>query len=208
MTAKALLIHPIPVVILIAVVGLSALSSRSEAPPSAVRADTTLAVPFTAQEPDVQVHGASPDLHTRLTEALDRFSTAGLTLPALDITFHDGLAGCEGHPGLFRTVEGVSDIEICNPTNHIMLHELAHSWVATHTTQGTKDAFIQYWGLATWNDQDAEWNDRANERSAEAIAFALGHVPAQVSPSLADYLCAYTLLTGESPAAEVECASG
>jgi len=199
MKAKALS-SLIPVLILIAAMGSSPLESGPVPRSVAVPSDRAPSVTLIAQEPGaVVVHGAASDLRARLKSALDRFATAGLTLPPLDITFHNGRAGCGGHPGLFEVAEGVSDIEVCNPTNHIVLHELAHAWVARNVNQATKEALTQYWGLATWNDQEVDWGLRANERAADAIAFALGDLPKHPEPSLVEFLCSYSLVTGHAP---------
>lgn len=141
------------------------------------------------------VSGASPELERRTQDALERFASAGLTLPPLDIAFHDGNWGCDGHRGLFRSVGGVADIEICTTTRHVILHELAHAWVAEHIDPETRAALTAYWSLETWNDQEVERGLRANERAADAVAFGLGDLPTSLTQSLVDYLCGYTLLT-------------
>ncbi|NNL71681.1 MAG: hypothetical protein HKO70_17165, partial [Acidimicrobiia bacterium] len=119
-------------------------------------------------------------------------------LPPLDIAFHDHRSGCDGHPGLFRLVDGVADIEVCDWTDHTILHELGHAWVASHVDDEIRAALVAYWGLETWNDQTVSWGLRANERAAESIALALSPLPPRIAPVLIDHLCAYSLLTENS----------
>lgn len=148
-------------------------------------------------EPSVTVHRANPVLEQRLDWALGRFTHAGLELPPLDVTFHDGAASCDGHRGLYRLVDGIADIEICTTTDHVILHEIAHAWVETNLNADHRSIWMDYWGLDTWNRQDIDWSLRGNEKAADAIAYALGRIPSDPADSLLKYLCGYQLLTGD-----------
>lgn len=147
--------------------------------------------------PQVSLHGATPDQQDRIEWALEEFEAANLALPGLDITFHDTRAGCDDNTGLVRSVDGVADIEICMPTRHIILHELAHAWAWQAVSDETRAAFTEYWGLNTWNDHNADWKARATEKAADTIAFTLSGPPANPSATLQLFFCAYPLLTGD-----------
>ncbi len=157
-------------------------------------------------KPGLVVNQADTVLTERLDWALGRFSDVGLQLPPLDVTFHNSAHGCEGHTGLYRSIAGIADIEICMPTEHIVLHELAHAWVETILDDDRRSIWMDYWGLDTWNRQDVDWSRRGNEKAADAIAYALGRIPANPHDSLLEYLCGYPLLTGNPlPGAAAEC---
>ena len=131
-----------------------------------------------------------------LSNALESFAHTDLALPPLEITFHEGRAGCEGHPGLFRIVGGVADIEVGVPTKYLLLHELGHAWIAHNVDDKTRSLLVEYWSLPTWNDQSIDWEKAANERAADSIAFVLADLSPYVAQTQVDYLCAYKLLTG------------
>ncbi|MDH5504448.1 MAG: hypothetical protein OEY98_10530, partial [Acidimicrobiia bacterium] len=132
----------------------------------------------------VALHDATPELTERVEWALGRFEAAGLALPPLDITFHATVNGCHGHTGYFQLEAGIADIEVCMPTRHIILHELAHAWAAVTLTSATRADLLRYWELDNWNDQGVEWNLRAGERVADTIAFALNSIPSDPQASL------------------------
>jgi hypothetical protein len=149
-----------------------------------------------AQPPTVALHDATPELMERVEWALNRFAAAGLVLPPLDITFHVTGASCHGYTGYFEVNSGVADIEVCMPTRHIILHELAHAWAAVTVSDANRAEVLGYWGLETWNDQDVEWSLRGSEKAADTIAFALNDIPSHPRDALLEYLCGYRLLTG------------
>lgn len=150
-----------------------------------------------SEPPALALHDTTPELTERVKWALDRFEAADLALPPLEITFHATANGCHGHTGYFQLDSGVADIEVCMPTRHIILHELAHAWAAVAVSDTTRAEVLRYWELDNWNDQAANWNLRAGERAADTIAFALNGIPSDPQDSLRKYLCGYPLLTGQ-----------
>lgn len=202
MKAKALLTPPIAAMLIIATV-----TATSAVPVDIANAPVeTGATALDSDEAAVQLINATPAQAAQVADAQRRFLSAGLVLPPLQISFHDGAHGCLGHRGLFEMVDATAHIDICDPTNHIIRHELAHAWVGTHVDDTIRAEQIRYWGLATWNDQDSKWNLRANERAADAIAFALDDPPQGLTTSLVNYLCAFELLTGlEHPGLDQDC---
>ena len=159
--------------------------------------------------PTVALHDATPELAARVEWALGRFAAAGLHLPPLDISFHESGGGCHGHPGYFRNVSGLAVIDVCMPTKHMILHELAHAWAFWAVSAETQVEFLRHWDLSTWNADDVEWGERGGEKAADTIAFALGDLPSNPRDNLLGYLCSYTLLTAkelpDSDLAELQC---
>lgn len=153
-------------------------------------------------DPLVAFHGASPELVDRFEIAYERFVQAGLSLPELDVTFHDSGNGCGGNVGLHRTEAGVAYLDLCVPTNHLILHELAHAWETSFASEASRVAFLEYWDLQYWRNSEVEWHDRGAERAADAIAFALSAVVSDPAESLIKVVCGYPVITGMSlPAA-------
>lgn len=143
----------------------------------------------------------SPIAPTVLAERLDwamaRFDAANLDLPPVKVSFHTDLSPCDGHRGLFRGLAGTAQIDVCDPTRHIILHELAHAWLAYTIGDPTKVALLEYWELKTWSDPSVMWTERGSEKAATALAFSLDDLPAEPSYSLLRYLCSYELITGK-----------
>ena len=134
--------------------------------------------------------------HAVLEWALDRFEEAGLELPPFVMTFHDGAGPCHGNTGWYQQRGGVAHIEICSPTNHIILHELAHAWEGASVSQDVRDDFASHWSVDNWNDHEAAWADRGTERAADTIAYVLAGVPDEPTDQLMRFVCGYSLLTG------------
>ena len=154
--------------------------------------------------PSVVIHGATTEQRDRVAWALKRFEDENLPLPALDISFHKTRSGCNDNTGLVRSVEGVADIEICMPTKHILLHELAHAWAWGAVSKETRAVFAEYWELETWNDHAVDWKKRATEKAADTVAFALSDPPTHHSPTLQRFFCGYPHLVGQPLPFEAE----
>lgn len=148
--------------------------------------------------PSVEIHNADDIQMSQVAWALDRFEQAALTLPAIELTFHDGAGPCHGHPGLYRRRGQVAHIEICSPTNHTILHELAHAWEGASVSQAARDQFADHWGVDNWNDHSVPWADRGTERAADTVAFVLEGLPERPTAQLLRFVCGYSLLTGKS----------
>lgn len=145
--------------------------------------------------PAVVIRDANEVQLEQVAWALDRFEEAGLQLPPIELTFHDGAGPCEGHPGYYRPGE-VARIDICSSTNHVILHELAHAWEGASVTAEVRNRFADHWDVDNWNDHSAAWHERGIERAADTIAFVLDGVPDHPSDTLLGFVCSYTLLTG------------
>jgi hypothetical protein len=156
--------------------------------------------------PTVVIRDANEAQLEQVAWALGRFEEAGLQLPPIELTFHDGAGPCEGHPGLYRPGD-VARIEICSSRNHVILHELAHAWEGASVTTEVRNRFADHWDLDNWNDHSAAWHERGIERAADTIAYVLDGVPAHPSDQLLQFVCSYTLLTGKrlSEDSSVQC---
>src|SRR5262245_39129448 len=62
------------------------------------------ATDVTLIRPNVEVTGATEQL-AMARWAVERFEIAGLDPPVVDIAFHQGLSGCDGHLGFARQGE-------------------------------------------------------------------------------------------------------
>ena len=159
--------------------------------------------------PALVVHGASPEHTELLSWATERFTEAGLDLPPLDVSFHNDESTCGGSHGSFREHHDVAIINICNPRDHIILHELAHAWVASEVGDEDRERFMHDLGLISWNDPDVAWSERGTERAANMISLVLDWDPSSISSADGlPRLCGYQTLTGQSltDAIPVNCA--
>lgn len=171
--------------------------------PNLVRQPVNVPAPVSA--PSTTSSLPIPAVAERLDWAMARFEAAGLDLPPVQVSFHSDLYACAGHRGLLRGFSDIALIDVCDPTRHVILHELAHAWLAYTIGSSTKAAVLEYWELETWSNSSVPWTDRGSEKAATALAFSLGNLPSDPSPSLLRYLCSYELITGRPfPQADVD----
>lgn len=109
-------------------------------------------------------------------EALDRLSALPGELPILEIRIHDE-SGCRGHSGLFRTGTEPWQIDICEVTPWVILHELGHAWTALQLNDHQRIALSARWGMESWHDPDTPWRLRGAEYAADTIAWGLLEEP-------------------------------
>ena len=180
---------------LLAVVG-SPISPES---PSAVdlgapESPSILAVQAVSQP---AVHDASLEQRERLNWAVGRFTDMGFALPALDVTFHNDRADCHGFNGTYQLEGEIAVINICVTKRHTILHELGHAWEARAVTDETREEFMRYRGLTSWNDEDVDWDERGIEQAAVTIAMVLKWQSGSTgNPEFVERLCSYEVLTG------------
>lgn len=131
------------------------------------------------------------------TWALERFEHAGLELPAVEVYLHTTNEGCGGHRGIFSP--GTLRIDVCVDEPGVVLHELAHAWAHVSLEQQTKDAYVLFRDLESWNDPDTPWMERGSEDAADTVAWALQEPPltgfSHDGPIARNHQ-AYLLLTG------------
>lgn len=57
---------------------------------------------------------------------------------------------------------------------------------------------MRYRGWASWNDQDANWDERGAEQAAVTIAMVLKWQSGSIdNPEFVERLCSYEILTGK-----------
>jgi hypothetical protein len=83
----------------------------------------------------------------------------------------------------------------------VVLHELAHAWLAERVGPAARTRFLDHTGLATWESRDVPWGERGAEWAAAIFAWALtdeAHPPHPdlVLPSCEERQELFTLLTG------------
>jgi len=129
-------------------------------------------------EPTISLVGGSPAEQAVVRRTTERFVSNGLALPDLVIRFHDDVAGCEGHRGLFRVVDTTAVIDLCFECEFLVLHELGHAWEHFNLDDTERRRFQQAVGATTWNSLDVPHNFRAIEIAADVIAYGLLSTPA------------------------------
>ena len=127
-------------------------------------------------DPWTTIIGATHPERTAVFEALDRFSALPGALPPLENRIHEE-GGCRGHSGLFRTGPERWQIDLCEVTPWVILHEMGHAWTALHLTDQQRREFSRRWGLESWHDPDTPWRLRGAEHAADTIAWGLLEEP-------------------------------
>jgi hypothetical protein len=147
--------------------------------------------------PLLTVHLASPAQLELLRWAVGRFTEIGFPLPPLDVTFHNDRGECRGFNGTHQLKGEVAVINICVSRRHTILHELGHAWEARAVTDETREEFMHYRGLTSWNDPDVDWDERGIEQAAVTLAMVLKWQSGSIdNPEFVKRLCSYEVLTG------------
>ncbi|MDJ0923747.1 MAG: hypothetical protein QNJ77_04220 [Acidimicrobiia bacterium] len=144
------------------------------------------------------IYGAGPEFTVVIEAAIDRFDTAGLTLPELRIYAHNNRDGCLGMDGLFNRDGTGTRVDLCTQVNYTLLHELAHAWEYHTMDDVTRHAYVEHTGLPTWADPESDWEDRGIEAAATAIAWGLLDIPIANTERFTDELYEFELLTGRT----------
>lgn len=177
-------------------------TATSTAPDGTPRRMPTPALAETTEpalpDPHVPIVNSDDEALVELAEwALERYETAGLELPALDIFFHPDREPCKENRGIFNG--DLMRVDVCVDEPLVILHELAHAWTHVHIEPVEEAAFVTAGGFESWNDPETAWSDRGMEDAAETIAWALLEHPIQMPTSggpIAERNAAYRLLTG------------
>ena len=149
--------------------------------------------------PDVSVIGASGEQQVAVDDAVARFRSVGLRLPAVEIRFHADKAECDGHLGLFQRGFTPWRVLVCSDLAFVLTHELAHAWEAANLDDDERERYVEARGMPTWDDHDADWNERGIEDAAFIVQQNLtAKDPNLDSPAWKERTAAYELLTGSS----------
>src|SRR5262245_29295787 len=87
-------------------------------------ADAAMQAPVASSAPSISFVGGSAERRQTVVQAADRYRSAGLQLPDLEIHFHDGKTGCRDMQGLFRPNGAAALIDLCYDGEFLALHEL------------------------------------------------------------------------------------
>jgi hypothetical protein len=160
--------------------------------------------PPSQPSPSFRLHEVTPAQEQIVRWAIGRFQSAGLTLPAVEVYFHDDPVRCRGNSGYYvwgrlDLCLGEKDTPYVRAT---IVHELAHAWLDLNVSDETRSKFQRVRGLTTWNDDRQPWGLRGCEQAAEVIAWFLGPgltplIPGH--PDEADLDAGYRVLTGRLP---------
>ena len=142
------------------------------------------------------IYGAEPDFAAVIQSAINRFDSVGLKLPELRIYYHSDPSGCPGASALFNLDGSGTRVDLCTRVTYTLLHELAHAWEYHTMSDATRQAYLDYTGLATWADPEIEWADRGIESAATTIAWGLLEIPITNPAAFVDELHRFELLTG------------
>ncbi len=114
-----------------------------------------------------------------VAEATDLYADAGLELPAdLGVTFHDTIDACDSNLATVVEDDGYR-VRICWAHEHpaveqqlrtqALVHELAHVWMRANLADETRQAYLDFTGLASWRSAATPWAERGCEHAAELI---------------------------------------
>lgn len=132
-----------------------------------------------------------------LDEAMAQYTAAGLPEPIVEVHRFPTNEECYGNFGYHIRHEEYSEIRLCNHNPNTLAHELAHAWIAQHTTKAQRTAYMSLRGFESWNDSEVDWHDRGTEDAAFVFQAILRteNVP-QGSPEWQSRLAGFRLLTG------------
>jgi hypothetical protein len=144
------------------------------------------------------IAGANPEQVDAITWAIQRYAEAGLELPALAIVVHPTSDGCGGNRGQYHIVGNADVVDLCDTSDPVILHELAHAWAAHQASDQTKAAFLAFEGLQAWSGSDIPYDDRGTEHAAQTMSLCLAERPLTPIDAgrYANYLEGYEILTG------------
>ncbi len=163
---------------------------------------------------------STPNLDAFAKCGITRFEAAGLEPPRVSrLVFTSHSECCNEVQGTATFDESGHEVLLCldelttcrddlctayrMSARHVLLHEFAHAWMADNLDGEDEARFAEQVGLASWNDLDLPWDERAIERAAETIAWGLLDQPfAPIfigRPSVAELTEGFRLLTGVEP---------
>lgn len=140
----------------------------------------------------IEVVNGTPELEAFVGWALGRFTDAGLDQPILDSVTFGPVPACAGRAGAVfdddvgspALVQCTDAYAACVPApadcgayalsaRFSLLHELAHVWLIQNVDDGTQAAFLEVFGITTWDDRQVPWHRRGVEHGAEVLAWGL-----------------------------------
>ena len=173
---------------------------ETEAAPSSGLAVAVVAEPVPIGD---TVSGGTSQQQEMVARALERYATAGLELPALQVHLHSDPADCNGNRGSFSSGSTPWSITVCTEDELVYLHEIGHAWAEFNLSEAERSDYVARRGLESWNDPATAWGDRGSEDAANTLAWGLVDTPiVDMLPDgpLAERNDAFRILTGiDSP---------
>jgi hypothetical protein len=184
---------------------------------------------FESEAGPVEIRNGSPATDALIRWAFERFGMAGLPAQAVSaIRFDPFDERCDDARGYATWADGKTEILICfdsaaigpprpvqfdptadaeevrtPPRAHLLLHELSHAWIVSHTDQATRQTVTAHVGASSWNDKSDAWEDRGVEWAAETIVWGLTDLPGSSvtlgSPPCSLMASTFGILTGIEP---------
>jgi hypothetical protein len=159
--------------------------------------------------PRIELIGLSVAQREVVNYAVGLFAEAELSLPALVVHGSQDPSACDGHDGLHRPHDEVSEIFLCSPAadewfRRVVLHELAHAWSTIGLPVERRHAFQMLRGWEHWsNHKHGEWRDNGTEQAAEIIAWGVADKAAPTvqidHDTCSELRVGYITLTGIAP---------
>jgi hypothetical protein len=95
----------------------------------------------------------------------------------MTVTFYRQRSRCSEFEGLWTSWDDGMRIDMCvageKKRKRILLHELAHAWVAVNLDQESREAFMARRGLPGWNGPGIERESQGIEMTAEIMMWGL-----------------------------------
>ena len=175
----------------------------------------TLAEPISSQaeRPPIVVHADESMDMLLMWQAVARYRSAGLELPAVEITVYDDEEACGGNRGRFTTRDGYR-IAICayhaNPRVEMSfrlraaVHELAHAYISATFLEADINEFLDMNELKKWLDFKTKWQELGAEVAAESVTVGVldTKVHVLITASSDELLNNYAFITRTQPQPE------
>ena len=145
-----------------------------EAAPSSGLAAAVVAEPVPIGD---MVSGGTSLQQEMVARALERYATAGLELPVLEVHLHSDPAECNGNRGSFSSGSTPWSITVCTEDELVYLHEIGHAWAEFNLSEAERSDYVARRDLESWNDPATAWGDRGSEDAANTLAWGLVDTP-------------------------------
>lgn len=143
--------------------------------------------PLVTGDASITIYNGTPALNQLLAWGLDRFEAAGLTPPTIASVIYTRFSDrCDDVRGWYRATSKGAELAFCydedvvcrgdgctffTPASRsLLVHELAHAWMAETLDEGVRTRFRNHVGLEVWNDHAVPWRERAVEHAADTMA--------------------------------------
>lgn len=176
------------------------------------------------------IRNATPTLAMLVQWGISRFDLGGLRLPGVDgvvftayADYCDGVAGRAVHlddaGGAGVSDGGHWDVLLCfdedaaclgegcegftRRARYVVVHELAHVWLAENVHAGIRERFLERLGLTAWSDPQLPWDEQGVEWAASFVGWGLLDEHYGLwelgNPPVEQRYEGYQLLTGRQP---------